>query len=155
MSWLRGGLAVILVAVAIAGTSCSRIEEPKVVLREISGGRLSSEGMELDLIVDVENPNGFGAQIGRMEYTIIADGKEIVEGRRSEKVSVPANGSAEVSIPFIIKWSGAGRLLEAILDGEEHSWKVEGEVVLHKGPVSRTFRFSESERLRAPADIDE
>jgi len=153
MSRLRAALVLGLLAAALAVTSCSRVEEPKVVLREVGGGRLTSEGLELDLVVDVENPNGFGAEIGRMEYTILADGVAVAEGRRRERVAVPARGSSRVTIPFTLRWSGAGALLSAVLEGGDHEWSIEGEVTLHKGPIARTFRFRETDHLPAPVDV--
>jgi LEA14-like dessication related protein len=148
-----GAFASLLVCL-VAFTSCSEIQEPVVTLTGVDVHGLSTEGLALNLIVDVDNPNSFGADIGELKYRVLLDDTEVATGLQEEDVPVPADSRVEVKIPFTIAWSGMDEGLRKLLDGEEHEWRIKGSVKLSKGALSRTFRFSESGRFDAPKGSD-
>jgi LEA14-like dessication related protein len=135
-------------------TSCSKVEEPVVTMTGVDLRGISTEGLELHLLVDVENPNGFGADISQLEYRVFLDNTKVAEGVQKDAVAVPAESTVEVEIPFTIVWSGIDKGLRKLLDGEEHDWRVGGSVRLNKGAISRVFKFSESGSYDAPRADD-
>ena len=153
----RYGRAVL--AAALAGcvalvASCSRIEPPSVTLTGVDFEGMSTEGIEFTLLADVTNVNEFGAAVGRVEYRVLIDGAEIADGVRTEEVEIPAGDTVEVGIPFTLTWEGVKKGFKEFLDGEEHEWKLAGSASVHKGALSRTFRFSEVGRFRGPSEKD-
>ena len=152
---LRAACALaILMACLLAVTSCSEIQQPVVTMTGVDVHGLSTEGVSLNLIVDVENPNSFGADIGELKYRVLLDNTEVATGLQEDEVSVPADSTVEVKIPFTIVWSGMDKGLSKLLDGEEHEWRLKGSVKLSKGALSRTFSFSEGGRFDAPKGSD-
>jgi LEA14-like dessication related protein len=145
--------AVLLMCV-LALTSCSNIEEPEVTMTGVNLRGISTDGLELYLLVDVENPNGFGADISQLEYRVFLDNIKVAEGLQEDAVAVPAESTVEVEIPFTIVWSGMDKGLRKLLDGEEHDWRIGGSVRLNKGAISRVFKFSESGTYDAPEAND-
>lgn len=115
---------------------------------------ISIEGLAFNLLVDVENPNAFGADISDLEYRILLDNAEVATGLQKDTIVVPAESVVEVGIPFIIVWSGIDEGLKKLLDGEEHEWRLKGSVRLSKGAMSRVFRFSENGTFDAPEAND-
>ena len=150
---VAGALVPLLICL-LAVTSCSEIEQPVVTMTGVDVHGLSTEGVALNLIVDVENPNSFGADIGELKYRVLLDNTEVATGLQENKVAVPADSTVEVKIPFTIVWSGMDRGLSKLLDGEEHEWRLKGSVKLSKGALSRTFNFSEGGRFDAPKGSD-
>jgi LEA14-like dessication related protein len=144
----------ILLMCLLALTSCSEVEEPVVTMTGVDVRGISTEGLELHLLVDVENPNGFGADISQLEYRVFLDNIKVAEGLQEEAVAVPAESTVEVEIPFTIVWSGIDKGLKKLLDGEEHDWRVRGSVRLNKGALSKAFKFSESGTYDAPRADD-
>ena len=141
---------VLLLMCLLAVTSCSRIEEPVVTMTGVDFGGISTEGLSFKLLVDVENPNGFGADISELEYRVLLDNVEVATGLQKDAVAVPAESTVEVAMPFTIVWSGIDKGLKKLLDGEEHEWRLKGSVRLNKGALSRVFRFSENGTFDAP-----
>jgi LEA14-like dessication related protein len=135
-------------------TSCSGIEEPEVTITGVDVHGISTNGLALQLLVDVENPNSFGADISRLEYRVFLDDIRVAEGLQEESVPVPAESTVEVKIPFDILWDGMEKGLKKLLDGEEHDWRLEGNVRLRKGAMSRAFSFSEKGSYKAPRAHD-
>ena len=148
------GAATLLAMLVLAVTSCSQVEEPVVTMTGVDLHGLSTKGLALSLIVDVENPNGFGADIGELEYRVLLDNTEVATGLQENTVAVPAESTVEMKIPFTIVWSGMDTGLSKLLDGEEHEWRLKGSVRLSKGALSRTFKFSEGGRFDAPKASD-
>ena len=145
---------VFLLICLLAVTSCSRIEEPIVTMTGVNFGGISTEGLSFKLLVDVENPNGFGADISELEYRILLDNVEVATGLQKDTVAVPAESTVEVAMPFTIVWGGIDKGLKKLLDGEEHEWRLKGSVRLNKGALSRVFRFSENGTYDAPKAND-
>jgi LEA14-like dessication related protein len=143
-----------LLALALVLASCSGIEEPNVVMTGVDIKGISTDGIELDLLVEVENPNDFGADIGDLTYNIYLDGLKVATGLQEEAVSVPAGSTVEVGVPFTIVWKGLDKGLRKLLDGEEHDWRIKGRVELSKGPLSKSFSFSETGEFTAPKASD-
>ena len=141
---------VLLLTCFLAVTSCSRIEEPVVTMTGVDFGGISTEGLSFKLLVDVENPDGFGADISELEYRVLLDNVEVATGMQKDTVAVPAESTVEVAMPFTIVWSGIDKGLKKLLDGEEHEWRLKGSVRLNKGALSRVFRFSENGTFDAP-----
>ncbi len=139
-----------LAALAICLTSCSGIQEPVIRLEGVDLVGISTDGLELMLQASLENPNDFGADIDGLEYVILGDGEELARGSREMEIRVGAGETVEVGVPFDLKWSSGKTILEGILDGEEHEWKLEGSVGVSKGPIRKTFAFSESGNINSP-----
>ena len=137
-------------ALSLLLASCSGIMEPDVTMTGVDFRGVSTDGIALDLLLDVGNPNGFGAEIGDLEYTIYLDNTKVATGLQREPVSVPANSTVEVGVPFTIVWGGVDKGLKKLLDGKEHEWRFAGRVELSKGPLTRSFRFSENGEFTAP-----
>ena len=146
--------SALLLMCLLAVTSCSQIEEPAVTMTGVDFRGISIEGLAFNLLVDVENPNAFGADISDLEYRILLDNAEVATGLQTDTIAVPAESVVEVGIPFIIVWSGIDEGLKKLLDGEEHEWRLKGSVKLSKGAMSRVFRFSENGTFDAPEAND-
>ncbi len=143
-----------LAACAVLLVSCASLEPPKVTLKSVRIDGLSLDGIELVLNMDVSNPNGFGARVGRLKYSVDVDGTEMATGHMADEVFVPAGESAEVAVPFTVTWEGIGKGVDRYLDGAEHRWKLSGSVRVSNGALSNTFRFSEDGEFQSPDSRD-
>jgi len=144
----------LLLICLLAATSCSQILEPVVTMTGVDFKGISIEGLSFNLLMDVENPNGFGADISDLKYRVLLDNAEVATGLQEDTIVVPAEGVVEVGIPFIIVWSGIDKGLKKLLDGEEHEWRLKGSVRLSKGAMSRVFKFSENGTFDSPKAND-
>ncbi|MFH1501763.1 MAG: LEA type 2 family protein [Candidatus Eisenbacteria bacterium] len=147
----RSGMLVsALLVLVVLTTSCATVAPPKVVLNSVDIDGISTDGIELRLFVDVTNPNGFGADIGRLAYRVEVDDTEIANGVRTSEIHIPSGETVEVEVPFTVTWMGLGKGIEEYLDGREHLWKLSGSVQVSKGALSKTFDFSESGEFQGP-----
>lgn len=145
-------LAATLVVAGLSG--CASIERPKVFVEGVRWVGLSTDGIELDVTVTVENPNPFAADAEKLTYTLDLDGVRVVEGRQIEHAAIPASSSARVAVPVTVTWEGGAKALEDFLGGGEHTWRLAGSVTLRSGLLARTFRFSERGSFVTEGDED-
>jgi len=142
--------AAVIAALAVCLTSCTSIQQPEIRLESVDLVGVSTDGMRLRLLTVIENPNDFGADITGLAYRIYGDDVELASGNQTDLIQIPAGGTVEVDVPFVLTWSSGKTILEGILDGEEHDWKLEGSVDVRKGVVRTTFAFSESGNINSP-----
>jgi len=127
MNTTRARAALVVVLAAALCVSCSSIKSPKLKLKDVEFDSLSTDGMEFDLKIEVENPNGFEAQAGALEYEAFVNGISVARGERAEEVTVPANGAVTVSIPLTLTWEGSKKALKQVFAGEEKmDWESRG-----------------------------
>ena len=50
--------------------------------------------------LDVNNPNGIAASLGKMDYIISLNNKEVIRSTYNDGFSIPANSKGKVSIPI-------------------------------------------------------
>jgi LEA14-like dessication related protein len=50
--------------------------------------------------LDVDNPNGIAASLGKMDYIISLNNKEVISSTFTQGFSIPANSKGKVSIPI-------------------------------------------------------
>jgi LEA14-like dessication related protein len=137
------GVLAVLVGSLVLLASCTSMEPPKLILEAVDCRGLSTEGLEFDLNVIVENPNGFAVEAAGLKYRALVDGVSVAHGLLPDAVDIPADGSVDVSIPLTLEWSGASRALEELKAGGSHEWRLEGRATLRKGMYRRTFTFAE------------
>jgi LEA14-like dessication related protein len=147
-------LLSVLLSCALLTTSCSTIEEPVVTLTGVDYVGISNEGLAFELLVDVANPNGFGADVSNLEYVVFVDDIQVAGGKQMTTVDVPAEEAIEVGIPFTVTWKGAKKGLKRLIDGKGHEWRLAGSVRVHRGAISRRFEFVESGEFDAPEVSD-
>ena len=146
--WIGASISIFVVAALL--TSCSGVKEPVVTITGAEFNGISTEGLSFSLLVDVENPNSFGADISGLTYDVFIDNIKVASGEQGETVEVPAGETVEVGVPFTVVWSGMDKGVAKLTDGEEHEWKLKGSVRLSKGAVSRRFPFNEKGAFDAP-----
>ncbi|MBQ5957590.1 MAG: LEA type 2 family protein [Bacteroidales bacterium] len=50
--------------------------------------------------IDVDNPNGIAASLGKMDYIIALNNKQIISSTFTQGFSIPANSKGKISIPI-------------------------------------------------------
>lgn len=66
---------------------------------QLSGALFSNElPLTFDVVLNIENPNDRQAMMSRMDYNILLDGREMINGRLNDTFTIPANSSALVPV---------------------------------------------------------
>ncbi|MFP2907594.1 LEA type 2 family protein [Pyxidicoccus sp. 3LFB2] len=99
--------------------------------------RLSSASLSdatVDLVYEVNNPNGFGLDLASVDYSFFVEGKQVVAGRPKKGLSLKSNGKSELVFPANVKFSDIVPVVETFLNKDRAAFKAEGSVGI-KTPI--------------------
>jgi LEA14-like dessication related protein len=93
------------------------IRLPRVQLSSLRLRSIGLTGADMQLVLNVENPNGFGARIPSVGYAMEVQGQTWVAGMTDRAISLTAHGTSRVTIPFTLSFSAVGRTVRDLLVG--------------------------------------
>lgn len=149
-TWLL--LAVCLFAPAAA---CRKPEPPSIRphLARVTG--VSAAGIDLEVQLDVSNPNSFPLAAEAVRGTLyVSGGQKLGEGVAHPRSPIAARGSSLVSCQVLVGWADLGAVLP-LLVSQRIPYELRGDVTLGGRTINVTLPFTfngeldRSELLRA------
>ncbi|MEW6750876.1 MAG: LEA type 2 family protein [Candidatus Latescibacterota bacterium] len=95
------------------------LRPPRVEGARLQVRSLSLTGADLDLQLQVDNPNPFGLLLESVDYRLTVAGELWADGTRRQAVRVGGETTQLVAVPVSISFLGAGRSIYKALSGEE------------------------------------
>jgi LEA14-like dessication related protein len=107
--------------VGIAFMSCADLtknlaKDPEVKILDLSIVQFSGQEIDLNLKLNVNNPNPMELKIGKIAYGLSLSGKPVTEGVFDKGLAVPSNGSSDVIVPLKFKYDAVGSILTNLLN---------------------------------------
>lgn len=100
---------------------------PDIRIKSLGVKRLSLERAELELRLEVDNPNSFSLLLQRLEYDLKLNGIAIAEGLIDKPLDIEQGGEGVVSIPLSVDLLRAGMgLYSALLSGSGLRYELNG-----------------------------
>ncbi|WP_342376867.1 LEA type 2 family protein [Myxococcus stipitatus] len=93
--------------------------------------RLSSASLSdatVDLVYEVNNPNGFGLELASVDYAFFVEGKQVVAGKPRKGLDLKANGRSELVFPANVKFADIAPVVETFLNKDQAAYKAQGSV---------------------------
>jgi LEA14-like dessication related protein len=125
-------LAAVVAATVTGCASLGRkaFAEPKVTLQEMRLNGLGLTGGSLDVLLNVENPNGFRLDATRMTYRLMIDTIPFGEGTVDQRLTVDEKSQTTVRIPVNFTYSGIGAAGRAILNTGTVNYRLLGDLTV-------------------------
>jgi LEA14-like dessication related protein len=154
MRKLALALALPVLATGCAGIqqiARATIEEPKIAFRSASVESIDFDGATVALLFDLTNPNAFGLELARAAWAVEVDGTRIAAGDMPGGLSIPASGTAPISLPVRIRYRDVPGIASLLGSGKDDvPYQVSGTIGV-KTPVGvLDLPVSHSDRLRLP-----
>ena len=140
-------------AVTIAASACASLgrsvfKEPVVTFREVRLNGLGLSGGNLDVVLNVYNPNGFQLKATRLTYHLLVDSTALGDGTLADNFVVKKDDSTEVRIPIAFTYAGLGAAGRQLIQSGAVNYRVLGDVTVDTPlgnftrPYDRTGRFT-------------
>jgi LEA14-like dessication related protein len=114
----------------LLAAACAKPQPPAVTPEVARVVRVSSEGVELDVTLGVQNPNNFALEAREVEGTlIVAGGQRLGTGKSNPNRSIPAHGTGTVQSQVHIAWEDLPALQRFVLQ-ERVPYQFKGSVTL-------------------------
>ncbi len=126
------GLNIILIGLTLNACNTltevakKNIKEPEVNYKNFTVGKVSSEGIELIPVFEVKNNNPFTIPLDKLDYALSFNEKTMLDGAIEDIGSLPANGSTEVPISFMLNKDVLASFKELLINNEKLDFEVTG-----------------------------
>lgn len=145
---LRGAAGLLALAAALGGCAGlgNTLKEPDIRLDRVIIRDAGLRGGRLDLLVDIDNPNGFDLRGTEVELGFDVDGSHLGDVRYDDDFSVDKGGRTTLTLPLQFEWTGVGSALRAALSLGEIPYEMKGQIRLqtpwgaHSVPFTRAGR---------------
>jgi LEA14-like dessication related protein len=146
---LRAGTLLMLFMAASACAWFQPFEEPRVRLNAMElqpGGGLQQV---IHLTLRVDNPNDYALRLAGLNYRFFLEDQELISGELTERLAVPARGSADVVVPVELNLLSGYNLINQLLRSprDEFRYRVDVAGQLTNIGLGR-FRTSHEDSIR-------
>jgi LEA14-like dessication related protein len=91
------------------------IKIPKISIKTLSIDRLNLSGIDLNLAIDIQNPNVFGFNINNFNYNISLSGTPFASGQTEKFGEIPKNDTGTIHLPLSVNFGDAVSSLRTVL----------------------------------------
>lgn len=105
---------------------CSAFQRPEVAFQRIEASRWSLEGVDLNVVFRVKNPNDLALEVAKVDYQLEVEGHRILRGSPNRGVSLPANGSRDLVFPARVRFLDVLPAVTAIFTRDTLRWRASG-----------------------------
>ena len=135
-------LAVVLTA-ACAGLARQAFQNPVVNLRDVRVQSLGTTGGNLEVHLNVYNPNNYRLDASQLRYNLfVGDSVRMANGTVEPRTSVQAGDSTIVKIPVAFTYLGLGAAGSQLLRTGAVNYKVTGDFTVNSVVGNFTVPFS-------------
>lgn len=116
-----------LAAAGFVAAACSKPQPPQLTPRSAQLAAILPDGVELSLVIDAQNPNGFPLVVQRVTGSFeLEDGTVVGSGDSSEAFSIPARGSAPLTARLRVRWNSLSALAPYALAAKPLPYRIVG-----------------------------
>jgi len=133
--------ARLVIGLAAFGSACAWLQvaeggfkKPTVAYRSASLSNVTLSGATLNVVTSVDNPNAVGLSLADVDYRLSIDGHPVATGHPPDGLEIPANGSADLTLPATFQYTDLGQAVTAVLARGSAGYRAEGTVGV-KTPV--------------------
>lgn len=82
----------------------ANVQKPDANVKDVKVTGLSFQDIDLNIVMNIENPNAFGVRLASYDYSLSSQNTEIISGTEPSGLQIMANGQQSVSVPVNLKF---------------------------------------------------
>lgn len=151
---MRVGIVIFLLSAVVVTMGCETREEQvealkntDITLRSIEINEIGTEVIDLNVTLDIYNPNNVTARLERMNYTVYANDVRLGSGSFEEPLEIPPEEGRRTSTNFIAQTTSVSSAALSALQEGGVLWSVEGIAYIDTplGTIEQSFSVNISE----------
>src|SRR4051812_4593672 len=124
-------LLLLLLASTISGCSLFRqlasgLHAPEIRFVGMRPGTWSLDGVQLDMLYEVKNPNDVAFVIDHVDYTLKVEGKQVLTGQPPGGIDIPASGTVTLALPTTVRFADVLPAARAVLGKDVLHYEASG-----------------------------
>lgn len=97
-------LSILLISRCAVLDQLATVQKPNVNVKDVKVTGLSFQDIDLNVVMNIDNPNGFGVKLASYDYSLSSQNTEIMSGTEPSGLQIMANGQQSVSVPVNLKF---------------------------------------------------
>ena len=102
------------------------LENIQIELVDITIRGIGLAGVNLDVSLDMYNPNDVIATLDRSEYGLWFNGNYLGDGTIQQEIDIPPFTSRQIHTEFSLNYAEVGKTVISALTEEQHTWRIKG-----------------------------
>jgi LEA14-like dessication related protein len=131
-------------------SSACGFRRPQVALANVVVDRVRIDGVSLDILLDILNPNRWHVDLQRLTYNVTVAETPLGRGATETRITIGPGECATIRIPMDVEWMGAGRLGREIFTGLVE-YRIAGELTVGTPLGTFTRNYSHTDEF-SPLD---
>ncbi|MFA6417972.1 MAG: LEA type 2 family protein [Candidatus Margulisiibacteriota bacterium] len=136
---------------------CVNFEGPKAVYRDYAISRITADGIEVNFLFDVTNPNPIDLTVNQYAYKVTINGKALLDENRPG-FTMTANQKKELAIPVLVRYDAVfGSLLSVIqrvaAGNRDVDYQIDGSISASSFGIAVSSPLSSSGKFKLPENI--
>ena len=129
-------LAVPLLLLSAGCRTILNIENPEYSIRDVRARPsiaipLSASSVNVDFLIEINNPNSVGLRLDRIDFDLLVDGTRVLSGVSSQNIRIPAKGFGDVQVRTRVGYENLRLLSREVIDmvrGDRAKYELKGRV---------------------------
>jgi LEA14-like dessication related protein len=139
----RRHLFAAVALVLVACSACSKPEPPRLTPLSAKVTAISTQGIDVDVKLQAENPNDSAISAQSLTATITLDGRYVLGTVTvPNRIKLPGHQKTTIDVPVTSRWKDLAGLASLAAAGKDVPYKVDGTVELGGDIVSIAVPFS-------------
>ncbi len=93
--------------------------QPKVRIYAVEVKKATVMAIEMQITVQVENPNDFALKLSRLRYDMNAESLAIAAGQYDPEITIPPAVKTLVKLPLTVNADSVIKIMQMLLDGQK------------------------------------
>ena len=119
-------IGIVLLNIVVEVEQRKALENIQVEFADVSIQGIGLTGVNLEVALDMYNPNDVTATLDRSEYELWFNENHLGKGSIDEKTDIPPFTSRLVHSEFNMSYAEVGNTIVSALTEEEHTWRIQG-----------------------------
>lgn len=119
-------IGIILLNVVVEVEQRKALENIQVEFVDVSIRNIGLTGVNLEVSLDMYNPNDVTATLDRSQYDLWFNENYLGKGDIEQKIDILPFTSRLVSSEFNLSYAEVGKTVVSALTEEEHTWRIQG-----------------------------
>jgi LEA14-like dessication related protein len=139
----RRHLFAAVALVLVACSACSKPEPPRLTPLSAKVTAISTQGIDVDVKLQAENPNDSAISAQSLTATITLDGRYVLGTVTvPHQIKLPAHQKTVLDVPVSSRWKDLSGLTQLAMAGKDVPYKIEGTVDVGGDLVRVSVPFS-------------
>ena len=127
-------------------------EKPVVTVKNIGINSLDAGGVDLDLVLAVDNPNPFSITMTRYKYNLLIQGTPFVNGGEQRTVEFAGRGSTDLHLPVRVPIKSLLEILKQKPDPDKIPYDLNAEIEVKSTLLSKVFPVKSAGTVALPKE---